>query len=149
MENFITGFPGHEKDVRSALLAVLGQEKYDFFFEKFIDYFFTASDAKFLASLGLNCVRIPINHRHFMDDLNPSVIKEDGFRLVDRMVDVCAAEGIYTILDLHTLPGGQNQGWHCDSGTHVASSWDFKDHQDRGVELWIALAKHYAGNTWV
>lgn len=62
MENFITGFPGHEHEVRRALLEVLGQEKYDFFFEKFLEYFFTNEDAKFLKSLGMNCVRIPIKY---------------------------------------------------------------------------------------
>ncbi|KAJ9630889.1 endo-1,4-beta-glucanase [Taxawa tesnikishii (nom. ined.)] len=149
MENFITGFPGHEQEVRSALKEVLGQEKYDFFFDKFMEYFFTAEDAKFFASLGLNCVRIPINHRHFMDDLNPGVIKESGFHLIDRIVELCAAEGIYTILDLHTFPGGQNQGWHCDSGIHKALFWDFKDFQDRAVNLWVELAKHYANNAWI
>lgn len=34
MENFVTGFPGHEHEIRRALLDVLGQEKYDFFFDK-------------------------------------------------------------------------------------------------------------------
>jgi hypothetical protein len=34
MENFITGFPGHEHEHRAAMLNVLGQEKYDFFFDK-------------------------------------------------------------------------------------------------------------------
>jgi hypothetical protein len=34
MENFITGYPGHEHQVRAALLKKLGQEKYDFFFDK-------------------------------------------------------------------------------------------------------------------
>jgi hypothetical protein len=34
MENFITGFPGHESEMRAAMLEVLGQEKYDFFFDK-------------------------------------------------------------------------------------------------------------------
>lgn len=109
MENFITGYPGHEQEMRAAMLEVLGPEKYKYFFEKFLEYFFTREDAKLLASLGLNCLRIPINHRHFMDDKNPSVIKQEGFRLVDRIVDACASEGIYTILDMHTLPGGQNQ----------------------------------------
>lgn len=33
-ENFISGFPGHEHEMRSAMLEVLGQEKYDFFFDK-------------------------------------------------------------------------------------------------------------------
>ncbi len=34
MENFITGFSGHERQHRAALLAVLGKEKYEYFFDK-------------------------------------------------------------------------------------------------------------------
>lgn len=66
-----------------------------------------------MASLGMNCLRIPFNHRHFIDDRNPDVVKRKGFEFLDRVIDACAAEGIFTILDLHTTPGGQNQGWHC------------------------------------
>ena len=66
-------------------------------------------DARFLASLGLNCIRIPINYRHFIRDDDPTVIRQEGFRLIDRIVDMCAAEGLYTIIDMHTFPGGQNQ----------------------------------------
>ncbi|KAK4554312.1 endo-1,4-beta-glucanase [Recurvomyces mirabilis] len=149
MENFITGYPGHEHEMRKALLEVLGKEKYEFFFEKFLEYFFTSSDAKFFASLGLNCLRIPLNHRYFMDDLNPSVIKPEGFKLVDRIVEACAAEGLYTILDMHTFPGGQNQGWHSDSGLHRALFWEYQDLQDRATNMWVEIAKHYAGNKWV
>lgn len=34
MENFITGYPGHESEVRDALKTVLGKEKYEFFFDR-------------------------------------------------------------------------------------------------------------------
>jgi hypothetical protein len=34
MENFITGYPGYEHEMRAAMLKALGQEKYDFFFDK-------------------------------------------------------------------------------------------------------------------
>ncbi len=34
MENFVTGFTGHEHEHRAALLHVLGPEKYKFFFDK-------------------------------------------------------------------------------------------------------------------
>ena len=34
MENFITGYPGHEYQVRAALKKVLGEEKYEYFFDK-------------------------------------------------------------------------------------------------------------------
>jgi len=33
MENFITGYPSREFQIREALLEVLGKEKYDVFFE--------------------------------------------------------------------------------------------------------------------
>jgi hypothetical protein len=39
--------------------------------------------------------------------MNPRVLKTEGFKHLDRVVDLCAKHGIYTILDLHTLPGGQ------------------------------------------
>jgi aryl-phospho-beta-D-glucosidase BglC (GH1 family) len=149
MENFITGYPGHEHEMRKAMLEVLGREKYDFFFSKFLDYFFTSSDAKFLASLGLSCIRIPLNHRHFLDDLNPGVLRLDAFVLLDRIIDACASEGLYTIIDMHTFPGGQNQGWHSDAGIHKALFWDFMDLQDRMTNLWVEIARHYKDNTWV
>lgn len=34
MENFITGFPGREYQIRQALAEVLGKEKAQFFFDK-------------------------------------------------------------------------------------------------------------------
>lgn len=33
--------------------------------EQFLEYFFSEADAKFFASLGLNCIRIPFNYKHF------------------------------------------------------------------------------------
>ncbi|OBZ72766.1 putative glucan 1,3-beta-glucosidase A [Grifola frondosa] len=149
MENFISGYPGCEFQIREALTDVVGKEKSEFFFDKFLEYFFTDTDAKFFKSLGLNCIRIPFNYRHFEDDMNPRVLKPEGFKHLDRVIDLCAAHGIYTILDLHTAPGGQNTDWHSDAGTHLANFWAHKDFQDRAVWLWGALAEHYAGNTWI
>jgi aryl-phospho-beta-D-glucosidase BglC (GH1 family) len=92
MENFITGFPGHESQHRSAMLKVLGQEKYDFFFDKWLEYFFTEADAKYFASLGLNCIRIPFNYKHFEDDMNPRVLKTEGFKHLDRVIELVSSE---------------------------------------------------------
>jgi aryl-phospho-beta-D-glucosidase BglC (GH1 family) len=169
MENFITGYPGREYQIREALAEVIGEEKSQFFFDKsvslsipssfyiiekaltviwnrFLEYFFTESDAKFYKSLGLNCIRVPFNYRHFEDDMNPGVIKPDGFKWLDRIVDLCAAEGIYTILDLHTAPGGHNGDWHSDAGHHIAEFWRHKHFQDRAVWLWEKIAAHYKDN---
>ena len=43
-----------------------------------------------------------------------------GFLLLDRAIDRCARHGLYTIIDLHALPGCQNQHWHSDNPTHRA-----------------------------
>ncbi|OJJ47052.1 hypothetical protein ASPZODRAFT_131983 [Penicilliopsis zonata CBS 506.65] len=149
MENFITGYPGHESQHRASMCEVLGKEKYEFFFDRWLEYFFTDADAKFFADLELNCIRIPFNFRHFEDDMNPRVLKESGFKHLDRVVEICAKHKIYTILDMHTAPGGQNPDWHSDNPTNYAAFWEYKDHQDRTVWLWKQIAARYKGNPWV
>lgn len=143
MENFITGYPATEGLHRKALRRVMGEEVYTRFFDRFLHAFFDEDDARLLASLGLNCVRIPFNYRHFEDDERPFEIKPEGFRLLDRVVDLCARHGIYTILDLHAAPGAQNQHWHSDNPTHWAQFWTHRHFQDRAVHLWQAIAEHY------
>src|SRR6476659_6818683 len=78
MENFITGYPGAESQMRRALLRTMGREVYDHFFDRFLEVFFTDDDAAYLASLGLNSLRIPFNYRHFEDDSEPFTIKPQG-----------------------------------------------------------------------
>lgn len=89
---FITGYPGHEFQHRASMLNVLGQEKYEFFFDKFLEYFFTEADAKFFASKGLNCLRLPFNYRRFEDDMNPRVLKEGGFKHLERVVELVSVK---------------------------------------------------------
>ncbi len=148
-ENFITGFPATETLERAALLKAMGQEAYDAFFDTFMEQFFTDEDAAYIASLGLNCVRIPVNYHHFEDDDDPGVLKESGFVLLDRAIDLCARHGLYSVIDLHATPGAQNQRWHSDNPTHVAGLWQHREFQDRVVRLWQAFAQRYRGNGWV
>ena len=122
MENFITGFAANESLMRSGVLDVLGRDRYELFFESLLSNFFGDEDAAFLASIGVNSVRIPLNYRHLEDDADPFVVKEEGFRHLDRAIAACAANGIFSIIDLHAVPGSQNQHWHSDNATHRAVS---------------------------
>jgi aryl-phospho-beta-D-glucosidase BglC (GH1 family) len=149
MENFITGYPANEEAQRAAVREVLGEEKYEHFFDSFLEYFFTEGDAQFIRSLGLNLLRLPINYRHFEDDAEPFVIKEEGFKHLDRVIELCGQHGIYTIIDLHALPGYQSQHWHCDNPTHKAFLWRHRHFQDRTVNLWEVIAARYRNNPWV
>lgn len=143
MENFITGYPGNESAIRRHLLNAMGHEAYDAFFEAFYRDFFDEADARHLAALGLNSVRIPVNYRHFEDDERPFELKEEGFARLDRVIALLGEHGIRSIIDLHALPGYQNQHWHSDNPTHRATFWDHPHFQDRVVHLWEALADRY------
>ncbi|BEP14036.1 hypothetical protein acdb102_23470 [Acidothermaceae bacterium B102] len=149
MENFITGYAANESMMRAAVRAVLGDEKYELFFDRLLTSFFGDADAAFLARCGLNCVRIPVNYRHLEDDAHPFDIIEAGFRHLDRAIETCGRHGIYTVIDLHALPGSQNQHWHSDNPTHVAAFWQHPHFQDRVAHLWGVIAERYKGNPWV
>jgi endoglucanase len=149
MENFVTGFPANESAFRAAIQRILGDEKADYFFDRYLAYFFTDQDAAFIRSVGLNHVRLPFNYHHFEDDLHPTVLRESGFTYLDRAIQTCAQQEIYTILDLHAAPGYQNQDWHSDNPSRQAFFWQHKHFQDRVVWLWETLAERYRGNPWV
>src|SRR3954451_5398587 len=149
MENFITGYPATESQMRAAVTGVLGAERAERFFDRLLLRFFEAQDAALLAQLGVNCVRVPINHRHFERDDRPFELREAGFALLDRAVRLCADHGIYTVIDLHAVPGSQNQHWHSDNPTHVAAFWRHPHFQDRVVNLWEALATRSRDYGWV
>ncbi|KAF8461288.1 glycoside hydrolase superfamily [Kalaharituber pfeilii] len=132
-------YPGREYQIRDTLTKTIGPEKANFYFDKFLEYFFRVTDAKFYKNLGLNCITIPFNSRHFEDDMNPRVLKPEDFIWL-------AGEGTCTILDMHTVPGGQNADWHSDSAHHVAEFCTHKDFQGRAIWLWEQLATHYKSN---
>lgn len=149
MENFITGYPGTEDMHRRAMRKVLGGDVYDAFFDRFLEVFFTEEDAKYIASLGVNCVRIAVNYRHFFTDAEPDVLREEGFRLLDRAIGHLAAYGVYSVIDLHATPGAQNQRWHSDNPTHLALLWQYRVFQDQVVALWEEFARRYRDNPWI
>ncbi|MDQ1290182.1 MAG: endoglucanase [Actinomycetota bacterium] len=149
LENFATGHSGNESLVRRLVRDVLGQERYELFFDRFLTSFFGPEDAALLAGAGMNCVRLPVNYRHFEDDAHPFEHLEEGFRHLDRAIDHCAAQGIYSVIDLHALPGSQNHHWHSDNFTHHPAFWDHPHFQDRAVALWEFIADHYKDNPWV
>jgi hypothetical protein len=102
-QNFTNGYPGHEKAFRAAMLKLIGQEKYDYFWDKFYQYFYAEADAKWFKGIGLNLQRLAINYRHLSDDLDPYVIKEDGFKYIDRVVKLVGDE----LLSLPVCQGGE------------------------------------------
>ncbi|GAA3467710.1 glycoside hydrolase family 5 protein [Nonomuraea roseola] len=149
MENFITGYPANESAMREAVTGVLGEERAELFFDRLLTAFFGPGDAALLAELGMNCVRIPVNYHHLESDSRPFEIIERGFRHLDRVIDLLGEHGVYSVIDLHALPGSQNQHWHSDNPTHLAAFWQHRHFQDRVVNLWETIADRYRDHPWV
>ena len=38
--------------------------------------------------ISLNCLRLQFNYRHFEDDMSPFIYKEEGFKHLDRVIDI-------------------------------------------------------------
>ena len=149
MENFITGYPGHETGLRDAVERVLGKERSHFFFERFLHYFIQEEDLSFIRSLGCNVIRIPLNYRHFEDDARPFEYKEEGFDRLDRVVSWARSLGLYVILDLHAVQGWQNRGWHCDNSGGEPRFFGQKAFEDRAVALWQEFARRYKNEAYI
>jgi endoglucanase len=149
MENFITGYAGNETLMRREVCRVLGEDRSDAFFERLLTKFFAEEDAAFLGAQGFNLARIAIGYKHLEDDARPFEIKEDGFRHLDRAIEALARHGVYSIVDLHALPGAQNHHWHSDNPTHLPAFWEHPHFQDRVVHLWQAIASRYRDHPWV
>jgi hypothetical protein len=149
MENFVTGYSANESLMRSRVADVIGAERAERFFERFLTAFYGEADAEFLGSLGMTIIRIPVNYHHFESDAAPFTILPTAFDHLDRAIEASGRHGIYSLIDLHALPGGQNHHWHSDNSTHEAHLWQHPHFQDRVENIWKAIAEHYKTNTWV
>jgi endoglucanase len=149
MEDFINGYPGLESGLRAAMTEVLGAGKAEFFFDRWLDHFFSEKDIQFLKSIGCTVVRLALNYRHFESDLAPFEYLEKGFSRLDQAVECCGRYGLYVIFDLHAVQGWQNTDWHCDNASRHSLFWSQKQYQDRFVALWQEFARRYKGNAVV
>jgi endoglucanase len=149
MESFINGFPGTEQSQREVMAEVLGPHKTEFFFERWMDYFFAEEDVAYIRSLGANVIRLPLNYRHFEDDRAPFTYREAGFQRLDKALAWCEKYELYVILDMHAAQGWQNPDWHSDNPTGQALLWKQAHFQERYVALWQEIARRYAGRPMI
>jgi len=145
-ENWINGYAGVDHELREVFAAELGADKAAFYFERWLDHFFTEDDVKYLKACGTTAVRLPMNYRMFEDDAQPFQYLEKGFARLDQALSWFAKYGIYVILDLHAAQGYQNHDWHCDNATNHGFLWQHPHFQDRVVAFWEEFARRYADN---
>ncbi|MFD0672830.1 glycoside hydrolase family 5 protein [Cohnella sp. GCM10027633] len=149
LEHFMIGLPGTDTMIKQAFADVYGEERRDRFFRKFLLEFVDEGDFAYLKSLGVNSLRLPFNYKYFLDDQHPGQYKEEGFVYLDHVVSLCAKYEIYAVLDMHSVPGGQNPDWHCDTASGLPLFWEYGALRDTVIGLWGHIARHYRDQPWV
>jgi hypothetical protein len=104
--------------------------------------YITRADIQSIASLGLNSIRVPFNHRFFDDD--GADINYSRFEIIDSLIQWCTEFHVYIILDFHALPGGQNPLFISDPDR--TKVWDSDADKAQAAKIWIAIATRYANN---
>ena len=102
----------------------------------------TERDFPIIRSFGMNLLRLPMNYRLMEDDSKPFQLKPDAWKWVDRAIDMAEKHGIYTILDMHGVQGGQSEYDHTG---HAGQNklWTVSMNRDRLAWLWTEIAKRY------
>jgi endoglucanase len=139
-----SGFTSETK-IDSKLTELYGKEEADKFRWSVYNNMITEEDIKAISGLCMNVVRVPFNHTLLEDDSNPYVYKEEGFRLLDRLLGWCEKYNVYVILDLHSAPGGQSKFFIADPDK--IRLWDSPGNQKRTYALWKAIAARYKDRT--
>ena len=75
-------------------------------------------------------------------------MRSDAFTVLDSIVKTAAERGIYTIIDMHGVFGGQSAS--NDTGYQNQNQyWTNANDQANTQQMWSAIAAHYNGNAWV
>ncbi|MFO1146982.1 MAG: cellulase family glycosylhydrolase [Alsobacter sp.] len=134
--------------IRQIIVELAGSEVANRFGSDWLDRFIQRDDLRYIRSLGLNLVRVPIDYRILTPESHPGLWLEEGFVLLDRLVEWCRAEGLFVLFDLHAAVCGQ-------TGTNIDNSHGypflFLDEacRQRTADVWARVAARFAGHPTV
>ncbi|WP_188079157.1 discoidin domain-containing protein [Actinotalea subterranea] len=109
------------------------------------DTWITEADLDNLDAAGFNFVRVPIGWNTFLN--LDGTWKQNPWEKIDWVVQELSERGIYTLIDLHTVPGGGCPWGSCGRiGPNPNGFWGTSTYQDWVVDIWEEIAARYEGN---
>jgi endoglucanase len=148
MWKFEPGGPLAPRQIETLVRDLVGQERGEQFWREFRDRFITEADVARIAAEGFDHVRLAMNARLLMSDSGELV--EEGFALIDRLINWCRTHQLWVVLDLHGAPGGQT-GTNIDDSPRglpelFIAGGSYVEHT---IELWRSIAERYRDETVV
>ena len=166
---------GSSDSIHNRIREILGNDAdAQQFWVSYHTNFVSAQDFADFAAEGFNTIRVPLNYRLLSPKATPGVYSEQGFQVLDGIIQQCKANGLNVILDMHACPGGQSHDapsdpehtyWTLDSGlgnwveVGVACLWEFNAdyfaqtgrdpefNKQRTIDLWRTIAARYSDET--
>lgn len=120
---------------------LVGPEETARFWDDFLDSYITEPDISYLASTGINHIRLPFHYRMLTRD---DYLGRDfhGFEYLDRAIRWAKGAGLWVILDMHAAPCGQT-GDNIDDSYGYPFLFVSPSCQDTFVDVWRQIAGHY------
>ncbi len=134
--------PTSPREIEEYFDELIGPEQATQFWQEWRENYITKADIDFLKSTGINSVRVPIHYKF----LTPG--NEEGFRLLDRVVEWAKADGLYVIIDMHQAPCGQT-GTNIDDSDGYPWLYDSPGCQAELIAIWKRIAQHYSSQPTV
>ncbi len=149
------GYMFHFQDVSSyrlineAFCEMVGPDFTAWFWQEFKKNYITQDDIKYIKQTGMNSLRIPFHYKMFTDeDYMGLTVDQNGFEMIDQVVEWCRQENLYVILDMHDAPGGQT-GDNIDDSYGYPWLMDSESSKIQFCEIWKKVAQHYATDTLI
>ncbi len=101
---------------------------------------FEEKDFEWIAELGFNFVRLPLDYRIWTERDNPYRLKESELREIDRAVQFGEKYGIHVQLNFHRAPG-----YTVASPPEPLNLWKDEEAQRICIHHWTQFARRYKG----
>jgi len=101
---------------------------------------FEEKDFEWIAELGFNFVRLPLDYRIWTETDNPYRLKESELREIDRAVQFGEKYGIHVMLNFHRAPG-----YTVASPPEPLNLWKDEEAQRLCIHHWTQFTKRYKG----
>lgn len=137
------------RKIEKIVSDLAGEEFAEKFWKEFRANYITEKDLKRIAELGFNTVRPALNSRLFITEGETGQFIDEGFQLIDNLIDWCGKYNIYVVIDIHGAPGGQTGANIDDSPNDEPELFIHEYNKDNLERLWVKIAERYKDNTTV
>ena len=105
-----------------------------------------STDLQNIKNAGFNTIRVPVWWGQFypIASVSNSSFRADAFTALDSLISNAASVGLYVIIDMHGVVGGQSNS--DDTGQQNQNQyWSNGNDQGNTAWLWWQIANHYKG----